>query len=118
MNNEPRKIDGGTLAGGLILIALGALFLLERFTDLDFGDVVHSYWPMILVLIGVPKLFRPRTVWSGLWLIAIGVWLQIAHLRLFGVTFRNSWPLLLIALGAGMILRALVEAGMRREERP
>jgi hypothetical protein len=111
-----RKIETGTLVGGIILIVLGALFLLEELRLTDFGDVIRRYWPMIIVLVGVPKLFSYRTMWSGLWLIAVGGWLQIARLKLFGLTYGTSWPLLLIALGAGIIIRAFVEAVRRSRE--
>ena len=50
-----------------------------------------------------------------MWLITLGVWLQIARLKLFGLTFRTSWPLLLIALGAGIILRAFIDSLAKRK---
>ena len=114
-----RKVDPGPLAGGMILIVLGTLFLLERLRLAEFGDAFRYYWPMIFVLIGIPKLFSRRTVWSGLWFIALGAWLQIARLKLFGLTFGNSWPLLVIAIGAGIIIRAFTESPNRdrKEER-
>ncbi len=64
MENEStdRNVDGGkknfpgknksdgSLMGGLILIALGAIFLIERFIPwVSFGDL----WPLILVFAGV-----------------------------------------------------------------
>ncbi len=40
----------GNLWGGLILIALGAIFLIDRFVPrIDFGDL----WPVILIVVGV-----------------------------------------------------------------
>ena len=104
-----KKVDAGALTGGVIMIALGVLFLLSRLHFAEFGDVVRRYWPMIVVLVGIPKLFARETIWSGLWLITVGVWLQISHLRLFDLSYRTSWPLLLIALGAGMVLRAVID---------
>jgi hypothetical protein len=55
-------------------------------------------------------------VWAGLWLVAVGFWMQISHLRLFGLTWGTSWPLLLIALGGGMILRSFFESTARKGE--
>lgn len=103
-----------TVAGGVILIAIGILFLAETIGIADFGDLIELYWPMILVLIGIPKLLSRETVGSGLWLIAIGVWLQISHLGLFGLGWSNSWPVLLILIGAGMVIRAIWEAAFPR----
>ncbi len=44
---------GGNIFGGLIIICLGVLFLLNNFGTLDFGDFVRHYWPVILILIGL-----------------------------------------------------------------
>jgi hypothetical protein len=115
VNDVKRTIDRGSLTWGLILIGIGAVFLFAQLDILDFETVIHRYWPMILVVIGVPMLFQRRRVWSGLWLITIGVWLQIARLKLFGLTYRTSWPLLLIALGAGIAIRALIDTAARKE---
>ena len=104
-----RNVDRGALAGGIILIAIGAMFLLSELNIAHFGGLMRRYWPMILVVIGVSNLFSRETVWSGLWLIALGAWLQISHLGLFGLSYRTSWPLLLIALGGGMILRSIFD---------
>lgn len=114
--NGRKQIEGGALAGGLVLIALGLIFLLDRITSSDFGDIIRLHWPMILVIVGIGKVFDRETAWSGLWLIALGAWLQITHLRLFGLNYGNSWPLLLIVVGAGMIVRAFLEAATAREQ--
>jgi len=117
MNQAARKFDTGALLTGIILIAFGVLFLLDRAGFLDFGDIIHDWWPMFLILIGVTKIASGR-IWGGLWLIAIGAWLQLVYLGIFGLTFGSSWPLLLIGLGAGMIVRTLVESGRRRDPEP
>ena len=50
MEDQKRQKNDGNLWGGLILIALGAMFLIDRFVPhVDFGDL----WPLILVVIGV-----------------------------------------------------------------
>ncbi len=104
-----RQVNMPALLWGLSLIALGVLFLLDRFRILDLHHLAHLYWPMIIVVIGAAKLLR-RNLWGGSWVVLVGVWLQIAHLRLFGLTFNNSWPLLLIAFGAGVIARTLYQS--------
>lgn len=48
-NDKPDRSDGN-LWGGLILIALGAIFLIDRFVPrIDFGDL----WPVILIVVGI-----------------------------------------------------------------
>jgi len=49
-----RKRD--TLVWGIILIALGTIFLLDRL-GLDAWDAVWKFWPVILIVWGGSKLF-------------------------------------------------------------
>jgi len=45
----------GNLIGGLVLIALGAIFLADQFIPrIDFGDL----WPVILIVIGIALLIN------------------------------------------------------------
>jgi uncharacterized membrane protein YecN with MAPEG domain len=113
------KFKRSLLTHGLLLIAIGTVFLLDEFRITDFRDNFRQYWPMMLVLFGVADLFQRKSAWRGLWLIAVAVWLQANVLHLFGLTFRNSWPLLLIVLGAGMTLRAFLDTVLAepKEER-
>ncbi|HEX8151580.1 MAG TPA: DUF5668 domain-containing protein [Thermoanaerobaculia bacterium] len=112
-----RKIDSGALGAGFVLVTIGVLMLVDRFSALDFGYVIRHFWPLVLILVGVPKLVHRATIWNGLWLIFIGTWLQLIQLRVFGMTYRNSWPLLLIAIGGGMIVRAMLDVALPAEER-
>ena len=43
----------GNLWWGLLLIALGVMFLLDNMDVLDFGEAIRTYWPALLVLWGV-----------------------------------------------------------------
>jgi hypothetical protein len=69
----------------------------------------------VIVTFGVTRLFDRASFWSGMWLVTAGAWLQIARLKIFGLTYGTSWPLLLIALGAGMIVKTLLESALPRE---
>jgi hypothetical protein len=114
MNDERRHVDAGGLFAGILLIAIGTLFLLDRLGYADLHYVLHNYWPMFLVFFGLSRFFHRRKPWSGVWLIVIGLWLQVTTLHWYGVTFNSSWPLLLIAMGAVMVVRTLFHA-MRGE---
>ncbi len=46
--------------GGLILITLGVLFLLDTLNIADFGDLISTYWPLILIFVGFSILARNR----------------------------------------------------------
>jgi phage shock protein C len=50
MEDQKKQKNDGSLWGGIILIVLGGIFLIDRFVqDIDFGDL----WPLILVAVGV-----------------------------------------------------------------
>ncbi|UFH56972.1 PspC domain-containing protein [Spirosoma sp. KNUC1025] len=53
--NKPASPDRG-LIGGAVLIILGVLFLLDRYLDIDFGDL----WPFMLIALGLWLIFRDR----------------------------------------------------------
>ncbi|MBM4169581.1 MAG: hypothetical protein FJ215_10580 [Ignavibacteria bacterium] len=91
----------------LILIAAGVLFLLDNFHLLDVGSV-GRLWPLIIVAIGFEQLIRSRTPHQRLnacWWLFVGAWIFISYNRVFDLTFRDTWPLLLIAWGVELILR-------------
>jgi len=43
---------------GMILIAIGMLFLLDNMGVVDFGELVHTYWPVVFIIWGLQKLMR------------------------------------------------------------
>ncbi len=45
---------------GIVLIIIGLLFLLQNAGLLDIHDVLHRYWPVILILLGFRLLIRRR----------------------------------------------------------
>lgn len=53
--NQPASPDR-SLIGGAVLILLGVLFLIDRYFDIDFGDL----WPFILIAVGLWLIFRDR----------------------------------------------------------
>lgn len=49
---------GGALTAGLILIALGVIFLAENFyASFSAWRLIARYWPLILIVIGVKRLY-------------------------------------------------------------
>ncbi|MCF8303145.1 MAG: PspC domain-containing protein [Bacteroidales bacterium] len=48
--HHPKRKNSGSLVGGIILIAIGGMFLVDEFVyAVSFGDL----WPIILVVIGI-----------------------------------------------------------------
>jgi hypothetical protein len=53
---------------GFSLILIGLIFLLDSTGTFDIGDLIRTYWPLLLVLWGVAMLTRPgfrRRRWSA-----------------------------------------------------
>jgi len=48
------------LVGAIVLIGIGCLFLLNNLglTDLSLGRLLTTWWPAILILVGVGLLFK------------------------------------------------------------
>ena len=51
-----RGRPGAFPAGAVVLIALGVILLLNTLDILQFGDIAR-YWPVLLILLGVWKLY-------------------------------------------------------------
>ena len=102
----------GGLIPGLVMIAVGTAFLLERFDFLSMRQV-WRFWPMIVIAIGLGSLLRPEGGRRSVFLLLVGVWLQISVLELWGLDFGDSWPLLIIFVGASFIFDSLVVSARR-----
>lgn len=95
---------------GLLLIAVGTLVLLDRLDYLDLGAYWH-YWPLLLVVVGINQTIgypSPREFGNGLWTVFIGLWLFACFEHIFGLSFRNSWPLFILAWGLKLVFQPLV----------
>jgi hypothetical protein len=95
---------------GLILILVGAAFFFDRYGIFEIDGLWH-YWPLLMIPVGLNKMIPPTSaahVTSGLWMIFFGLWLFANFEHLYGLTFRNSWPFLLIAWGIALVIGPLV----------
>jgi len=52
----PSRRNNGTLIAGLILIAIGAIFLADRFLP-NIRIHLHDFWPLIIVIAGIALIF-------------------------------------------------------------
>ena len=95
---------------GLVLIAVGVAFMLDRMEVLDIATLWH-YWPLLLVVAGINQTIgypSPREFTSGLWTVFIGLWLFAVFEGLLGLTFRNSWPLFILMWGLQLVLEPVI----------
>ncbi len=105
-----RSRDHGGLVPGLIMMAVGLVFLLDRFDVISVRQI-WRYWPMVVIAIGLGHLVRPGGGRPSIFLLLIGVWLQISTLELWGLDFSDSWPLLIIFIGASFVFDAMIGGG-------
>jgi predicted membrane protein len=92
---------------GFILVALGALFLLEQTGRLDAGAVLGTWWPLIIVALGAGQLIEQRRLALGpLIVLGVGVLLLLGELEIVpGGVWRLVWPVLLIVAGLALVFR-------------
>ncbi|WP_151735348.1 cell wall-active antibiotics response protein LiaF [Paenibacillus tengchongensis] len=103
------------LLGGMLLIGLGALFLLRQlgYTDFSVGDLFADYWPLFLIWLGVSQLSEARSksgsLFGGLLFTAMGVFFLGRNLDWFdfsaGDFFKLLFPVLLILGGLSVIFK-------------
>ncbi|KAB3530054.1 cell wall-active antibiotics response protein LiaF [Alkaliphilus serpentinus] len=99
---------------GILLVALGVLFLLSNagIMAYDMGEIVYTYWPLIFVIWGLSSIinkitsrkygFRLTDLVFPLFLIAGGLILTGNRLDMFGRTisfWQVFWPFVLIYIG-------------------
>ncbi len=81
---------------GVLLVVLGAGFLLQNVTDFDiaWGEL----WPVILIILGVASL--PSSRWLGALLFLLGAAFLVDNLDIVDVDIEDYlWPVALVAVG-------------------
>lgn len=114
MKNEPCKGMPSQVILGIIVIALGLLFLLDNLGIWDFHRAIQ-FWPMVLIVVGTVKMFDTKSgngFLVGAILVFAGVMMTLNRLGILYFNWRTVWPVLLIVLGASVIYKALT--GRRR----
>jgi hypothetical protein len=122
VGQSPRSFRFGAIVAGVILLGLGATFLLD-----PSGVMWLHTAPLVLIALGASmvlgRIARPdsapdpdvdskvrpaceRTNYTGgLWLIGIGAWLLVSQNHLWGLSFETSWPLFLVLVGLMIVVR-------------
>jgi predicted membrane protein len=102
MNSNRTSSSQGKVIAGLILIAVGVMFLLRQM-----GYIFHSWvftWPMILIVVGLLNGAKHGFRHGG-WLIPIGIGLVFLLDQIYPVYHltRYAWPFFIIGAGLFMI---------------
>lgn len=93
-------------------MALGGVFLLDR-TGLVELPVIWRLWPTVLLVIGSCRLFERRPG-TGAMLALMGLAFFAAEFNWLSVSYSNFWPLLLVAVGVGIVIRSISGEDERR----
>src|SRR5690348_1598171 len=107
-----------TLFWGLALIVVGTAFFAARNGLVD-EDGLWRFWPALIALHGALAIaFATHVshVLQGLFSIVVSFWIYACLEHLWGWTFVSTWPVVLIAAGAVMLVRGLLDRGPRAED--
>jgi hypothetical protein len=115
MEPEKRTRETTRTIWGLFLIALGALLLIERFGPWAIPNI-RQFWPAVLFALAVIRLTEGRPG-GALIFAGLGTWFFAAEFHWYGLDWGNSWPLALVAVGLGIVVRALTGEDRRRLRR-
>lgn len=105
MGAERRSFFNTSLLIGLVIIVVGVIALLMNLgyhVNINLWD----YWPLILVLIGLSRLFQPReyrNLWFGLVFTAVGVLFLLDNFGLIHFGFSELWPFILVIVGIAIL---------------
>ena len=100
----------GRIGWGLLLVLVGAFLLTDRIVGLPLWFAHYRWWALLVIGIGTISLIRLRDakdVGTGVFFILMGAWFLLVSNGQFGLTWHNSWPLALVAIGASTIARAI-----------
>lgn len=91
---------------GLVLLIFGAGFLLDQLELLEFGALLSTWWPLIIIAIAVIQMVtRSVAPAVSIFLLLVGAYLQVAQLDLLPIDLgRVFWPSLLILAGLYLVL--------------
>ncbi|HUR81998.1 MAG TPA: hypothetical protein VM733_14635 [Thermoanaerobaculia bacterium] len=104
MNETTQRISAGKLAAGLALLTVGV-------AGITSARDLWRWWPLLLIFLGLgheADALQTRRGSGGYILIAVGVWMLVGSLELFGLTYRDALPIGVVIAGAGMVLHALL----------
>jgi hypothetical protein len=96
----------GKIMAGLVLMLLGVAFLMDNLDILDI-DLTMRFWPLLLVLMGLGKIFFRGALNMGGHFLLVGGLLMQSWCLDFGYHSRQWWPLAIVWIGLVMVLRAI-----------
>ena len=114
-----KRTAQGRIFWGLILIILGTLFLFDQLGEIDFGEMISTYWPAIFIILGLSILVGSgfRNTGPGLFFVLFGAFFLLMRLEILHRSLWHYWPVFVIAAGLWILLRPAFERGGGPEEK-
>ena len=101
-----------SLVWGVFLMLLGGAFLLDRAGVVELPNA-GRLWPLVFGVIAINHLIEGK-LGGAVTFILLGIWFFACEFHWYGFDYHNSWPLVLVAVGAGIVVRALRGEPRRR----
>src|SRR4029453_5684172 len=102
---------------------LRALGLMMTRPRLDVAPALSMgrIWPVAIVGAGAAKIYDSwgtPAAGAGVGLVMTGIWFLAIHFRVFGLTYQNAWPLIIVGVGISIMWHAFMEerGGTNRRE--
>jgi hypothetical protein len=99
----------GNVGFGLILITVGVVLWLQQQGLIPDGFWRHG-WPWFIVMLAVIQIATARSasrLGDGVSFALLGGWVLMVESHWHGLTWGNSWPLALAAMGVGIVTHAI-----------
>ncbi len=108
MRGDRAGVSLSRVVFGLVVVAIGVLFLLDNLGVMEAREVLRI-WPVVFIAIGVTSLadaHRTGRHLAGFIWIFVGVWLLLYQFHYVYFHPLDFWPLLLVFVGASILWRA------------
>jgi hypothetical protein len=104
---DEQVTDLGRLLVGLVVVTIGALFLLDAADALDAGAAIAGWWPAVFVVAGVFTLLErpPARLRGALLAVSGAVGLLFTTDVLDTSAWKYVWPVAVIAAGLAVMAR-------------
>src|SRR3972149_9391038 len=91
---------------GVALLVFGARLLLDQLGVIEFGALLSTWWPLLIIAIAVIQLVtRSVAPAVSIFLVLMGAYLQVARLDMLPFDLGQIfWPSLLILAGLYLVL--------------
>ena len=105
-----RRRNHGGIVFGLMLVLLGVVLIMRNVglvPSTSGGVWWLTFWGLVFISLGLAKLFTPGSSnrREGVGQLFIGSWLLLNQFQI--LKYRDSWPILLVGVGIGIIWSAL-----------